>query len=127
VTRTDGDGLGIIGLLALDGVLVGALGLAFTPLYVGGVPLPLGVLLTVLVLPWLVLRAGEIDPRSIVAGAPLLAWFVTLFVLGLLGPGGDVLLPVTWQSGLLFLGGLGAGLIALRRVLNSEYERDGDG
>ncbi len=107
-------GLGVIALLALDGVLVGAVGLAFTPLYVGAVPAPLGVLLSVLVLPWLVLRAGEIDRR--LAGAPIFAWFFTVAVLGLAGPGGDVLLPGTWQSLLLFVGGVGAGLWALRRL-----------
>jgi hypothetical protein len=107
-------GLGVIALLALDGVLVGAVGLAFTPLYVGAVPAPLGVLLSVLVLPWLVLRAGEIDRR--LAGVPIFAWFFTVAVLGLAGPGGDVLLPGTWQSLLLFVGGVGAGLWALRRL-----------
>jgi hypothetical protein len=107
-------GLGVIALLALDGVLVGAVGLAFTPLYVGAVPAPLGVLLSVLVLPWLVLRAGEIDRR--LAGGPIFAWFFTVAVLGLAGPGGDVLLPGTWQSLLLFVGGVGAGLWALRRL-----------
>ena len=49
---------GVLALLIVDGVLIGLVGLAFTPLYLGGVPFPLGVLLSVLVLPWLVLRAG---------------------------------------------------------------------
>ena len=80
----------MLALLIVDGVLTGAVGLAFTPLYLGAVPAPLGVLLSVLVLPWLVLRAGEIDRRF--AGAPIFAWFVTVAVLGLAGPGGDALL-----------------------------------
>lgn len=117
----------VIALLTIDGLLVGGLGLAFTPFYVGAVPAPLGVLLTVLVLPWLVLRAGEIDRR--LAGAPVFAWFVTVFVLGLAGPGNDVLLPATWQSGLLVLAGVGAGLGALRRVsrfdAHPDAQRDG--
>ena len=71
-------------------------------------------LLTVLVLPWLVLRAGEIDRRF--AGAPVFAWFATIAVLGLFGPGGDALLTTSWQSLLLVVGGVGAGLWALRRV-----------
>ncbi len=107
-------GLGVVALLTLDGVLVGGVGLAFTPLYLGSVPAPLGVLLSVLVLPWLVLRAGEVDRR--LAGAPIFGWFATVGVLGLAGPGGDVLLPGSWQSVLLFVGGVGAGLLALRRV-----------
>jgi hypothetical protein len=115
----------LLGLLVLDGVLVGGLGLVFTPLYLGSVPVPLGVLLSVLILPWLVFRAGEIDARPSRAGAPLLAWVLTVGVLGLAGPGGDVMLPATWQSLLLAVGGIGAGLWALRSVLNSEYRRNG--
>jgi hypothetical protein len=108
------EGLIVLALLVVDGVLTGAVGLAFTPLYLAAVPAPLGVLLTVLVVPWLVLRAGEIDRRF--AGAPIFAWFVTIAVLGLFGPGGDALLTTTWQSLLLVVGGVGAGLWALRRV-----------
>ena len=77
-------------------------------------PAPLGAVLSIAVLPWLVRRAGVIDRRF--AGAPIFAWFATVGVLGLAGPGGDVLLTGTWQSLLLVVGGVGAGLFALRRV-----------
>ena len=112
---------GVLALLIVDGVLVGLVGLAFTPLYLGGVPAPLGVLLSVLVLPWLVLRAGEIDRRF--AGAPVFAWFATIAVLGLFGPGGDALLTGSWQSLLLVVGGIGAGLWALQRVRDRPADR----
>jgi hypothetical protein len=105
---------GLLALLIVDGVLTGLVGLAFTPLYLGGAPAPLGVLLSVLVLPWLVLRAGEIDRRF--ASAPIFAWFATIGVLGLAGPGGDALLTASWPSLLLVVGGIGAGLWALHRV-----------
>lgn len=121
------NGSALLGLLAFDGALLGAFGLVFTPLYTNGVPVPMGAVLTVLILPWLVRRAGEVDVRPGRAGAPLLVWGVTVVVLGLLGPGGDVLLPPTWQSLLLVLGGLGVGLWALRQVLDTEYRRQPGG
>jgi hypothetical protein len=115
------DDLAIVGLLTFDGLLLGAFGLAFTPLFVGPVPAPLGAVLSIIILPWLVRRAGEIDPRPAAAGAPLVAWFLTVIVLGFAGPGGDLLLPTLpatfWTSFVLVFGGLGAGLLALRRVL----------
>ena len=105
----------VLALLVLDGALLGAAGLAFTPLYISGLPAPVGALASILLLPWLVGRAAEIDPRPGWAAAPLTAWGATLGVLGLVGPGGDVLLPVTWPTLLLLFGGLGAGLWRLRR------------
>lgn len=121
MNQEKGDNLAVVGLLTFDGLLLGAFGLAFTPLFIGPVPVPLGALLAILILPWLVLRAGEIDPRPAVAAAPLVAWFLAVVVLGFAGPGGDVLLPTGpttfWTSLVLVLGGLGAGLLALRRVL----------
>ncbi|MGD9530754.1 hypothetical protein [Pseudonocardia sp.] len=105
-----------IGVLVLDGVLVGIFGALFNPIFYGAVPLPMGAILTILILPWLVARAAEIDPRRWVAAAPFLAWAVTVGVLGVVGPGGDVVLPATWQSLLLCAGGLVAGFVGLRRA-----------
>lgn len=107
-----------LALLIFDGALLGAFGVAFAQLHSGGVPIPMGVVFSVLILPWLVLRAGEIDPQPGTAGAPVIAWFLVVAVLAVAGPGGDVMVPLNWQSGLLVSGGLGAGLIALRFVLN---------
>jgi hypothetical protein len=108
-------------LLVADGLLLGAFGLMFTPLYTNGIPVPMGIVLSVLVLPWLVRQAGEIDARPVVAGAPLIAWVVAVGVLGLFGPGGDMMLLADWQSLLLAVGGIGAGLWGLQKVLEREY------
>ena len=110
-------------LLVADGLLLGAFGLMFTPLYTNGIPVPMGIVLSVLVLPWLVRHAGEIDARPAVAGAPLTAWVVAVGVLGLLGPGGDAMLAANWQSLVLLASGLGTGLWALRGVMEREYQR----
>jgi hypothetical protein len=104
----------LLALLVLDGALLGAFGLVFTPLYYGPVPVPMGALLSALILPWLVARAGEIESRTAVAAAPLLAWLLVVVVIGFWGSGGDVLLPASWQSLLLLGGGVGSGLWALR-------------
>lgn len=109
-------------LLVVDGLLLGAFGLMFTPLYTHGIPVPMGVVLSVLVLPWLVRQAGEIDARPAVAGAPLTAWVLAVGVLGLFGPGGDSMLLANWQSLALAVGGIGAGLWGLRAVMEREYQ-----
>ena len=53
----------VLALLTFDGALLGAFSLAFTPMYVAGFPAPMGILFAVLILPWLVTRAGEVDAR----------------------------------------------------------------
>ena len=110
-----------LALLTLDGALLGAFGVGFTPIFVSGVPVPMGVVFTVLVLPWLVLRAGELDRRPGVAALPMAAWFLVVAVLAVVTPGGDVMVPLWWQSGALLLGGVAAGLWALRQVLDEEF------
>ncbi len=110
-------------LLGLDGVLLGAFGVLFTPIFVGGWPVPMGIVFTLLILPWLVLRAGELDQRPAVAGAPLATWCATVAVLAVVSPGGDVLVPLWWQSAVLLIGGLAAGLWALRQIMDGEFER----
>ena len=111
---------GLIALLSLTGGVLGAFGLLFTPLYAGAIPVPLGIVVTVLSLPWLIRAAGELDPRPWAAGAPLVTWFVVVLGLGLIGPGGDSMLPPTWQSMLLVVGGIVTGLWSLRAVLYDE-------
>jgi hypothetical protein len=114
-----------IALLVLDGALLGLFGLVFTPLYTNGIPVPMGAVLSVLVLPWLVARAGELNARPAVAGAPLIAWVATIAALVLFGPGGDEMLLVSWPA-LVLVAALLAGLWALREAIERGYrERNG--
>ena len=109
---------GLLGLLLLDAILLAGLGLALTPYHVGAAPVPVGALLVVAVLPWLVRRAADVDPRPGVAGAPMWTWLLVTLALGLWGPGGDAMLPMApdtaWTSLVLVGGGLLAGLLGLR-------------
>lgn len=113
---------GLFLVMMVNAVVLGAFGVIFTPLYAGVVPLPLGALISVLILPWLVLRCAELWPRA--AGAPVLAWLLTVGALAFVGPGGDVMLPATWQSLVLVVGGLGAGLLAVRHAVTAPAPRE---
>jgi hypothetical protein len=67
--------------------------------------------------PWLVRSAAELGgPRS-VAAVPLVVWVLALGVLGVAGPGGDVLLPADWRSALLLGGGMFPAAMVLGRAL----------
>lgn len=110
----------LIVFLGVVGAAVGVFALLFTPLYAGAIPVPLGIVVSLLTLPWLVRAAGDLDPRPWAAGSPVLGWAVAVFGMGLFGPGGDQMLPPTWQSLLLVVVGIGAGLWALRSVIMEE-------
>ncbi|MFR9801750.1 hypothetical protein ACL02T_05510 [Pseudonocardia sp. RS010] len=103
----------------LAAVLLTALELLLQPLYLGPVPVPVGTVLVLLTMPWLTQAAAEVSTATAVAASPLAVWVVVVGVLGFAGPGGDVVLPATWQSLLLLVAGLLAGLIPLRRVVGA--------
>lgn len=107
-------------LLFLISVLLVAFQLMFQMLYIGPVPVPVGTVIALVSLPWLVhATVTEISPTTAGAAAPVLLWFASVLVLGIFGPGGDVLLPATWQSLLLLVAGAAAGLIAFRRAVEN--------
>jgi len=107
----------LVAVLLASAVLA-VLELLLEPSYIGPVPVPLGALMALVTLPWLVAAAGELSATPLVAGSPLLVWVVVTGVLGFGGPGGDVLLPATWQTLLLIVVGLLAGLLPLRRIVD---------
>ncbi|HEY0640054.1 MAG TPA: hypothetical protein VGD67_20655, partial [Pseudonocardiaceae bacterium] len=104
-------------LLLVDAVLLGVLELFFLPLRLpaeqGGYMLPVSLLLAALTMPLLVRAAADLGTGLAVAGAPLATWLVTVLALGVLGPGGDSLLP----SDLRPIGLLAAGVIPSAVVL----------
>jgi hypothetical protein len=80
----------VLALLTLDGVITALIGAFFLPLRIGTVPFPLSALVVGLVNAALVWAARQWTDSGRLAASPLWAWLVTLIVLTLGGPGGDV-------------------------------------
>ncbi|MGQ0480109.1 MAG: hypothetical protein ACT4O0_03625 [Pseudonocardia sp.] len=111
------DGLLVLAVLVVDVVLLALLELMFVTLSVGATPLPVSSLVALLSTPWLVRRAGELPTGVLGAASVYGGWVATVGVLGLGGPGGDLLLPDGWPSLLLLGAGLVPGAWALGRVI----------
>ncbi|HJQ45946.1 MAG TPA: hypothetical protein VJ870_06435 [Amycolatopsis sp.] len=102
----------VLAMLLVDTVLLAILELFFLPLRLDGnllpklgdVPVPLTVLVAILTTPLLVSSAGKLVSRR-AAFAPLAVWILTVVVLGLFGPGGDLVLVQDWRGLLLIAGG----------------------
>jgi hypothetical protein len=96
----------VFAVLLVDAAILAVVELLFLPSYIGGVPFPVTAALATVTTPLLVSAAGRLSPSRGVAAAPLIVWFVTVFVLGIAGPGGDmVLLGSDWRALLLICGG----------------------
>lgn len=108
---------GILVVLIVDAVLLAVLELLFLPLWMGGVPFPVTILLAAVSTPWLVRSAAELGGSPRMAGVPLIAWVIAILVFGIAGPGGDVLLTANWRSVLLLGAGIFPAAITLGRVL----------
>jgi hypothetical protein len=98
-------------LLSFDAVLLGLLELFFLPLRLDGVvlprlgdlPFPVMIVVGAVTTPWLVSTTAKLV-RPGLSWVPLVVWVVVVFGVGLLGPGGDLLLIQDWRA-LLLLGG----------------------
>ncbi|MEU6645734.1 hypothetical protein ABZ863_24730 [Saccharomonospora sp. NPDC046836] len=103
----------VLTVLTIDAVLLAILELFFLPLRLDGVllpragdvPLPLSVLLAMITTPLLVAKAASLGDRRL-GIIPLAAWVLTLLVVGVQGPGGDVVLRADWRALALLAGGL---------------------
>lgn len=111
----------VLAVLVIDAMLLAAAELLFMPLHIGSVPFPVTVVVAAVTTPWLVRSAAEVGGGIGMAAAPLVAWFVAIGVLGLAGPGHDMLLVADWRSILL----LGAGIAPAAWVLGKVMRVDG--
>lgn len=93
-------------LLAIDGVISAVAGALLLPFYLGTVPFPISALASGLINLALVWAAAYWTDSARLAALPLLTWLVTVAVLTLGGPGGDIVFGgpgVMGYSVLIFL------------------------
>jgi hypothetical protein len=103
-------------VLVFDAVALAAVELLYLPLRVGAAPFPITILLAAVSTPWLVRSAAGLGGPRVVAAVPLVVWVLVLGVLGVAGPGGDVLLPADWRPALLLGGGMFPAAVVLGRA-----------
>ena len=103
-------------VLVFDAVALAVVELLYLPLRVGGAPFPITILLAAVSTPWLVRSAAQLGGSRMVAVVPLVVWVLTIGVLGVGGPGGDVLLAANWRSVLLLCGGIFPTAVVLGRA-----------
>jgi hypothetical protein len=120
----------LLGLLVLDAVLLALLEMFYLPLRLpperGGWMLPLSIVLAAVSTPLLVGAAARLNDRLLVATAPLTAWVLTMGVIGLSGPGGDVVLPQDYRSLLLLAAGMLPCGVLIGRLTGREAGLNGE-
>ena len=97
----------ILAVLAVDGVLSAVGGAFLLPSYIGTVPFPISALISGLINASLVWAAANWTTSTRVAALPVWTWLLTVLVMCLPGPGGDVIFAgrgVLAYSPLLLLG-----------------------
>lgn len=110
----------VLALLAVDGVLSALLGALLLPMYLSSIPFPVSALLSGLVNAALVWAAGYWTGSKRLAALPLWSWLLTVAVLTVGGPGGDIVFGGRGILAysvliLLLLGAMPAALV-LRRL-----------
>ncbi|MGH3769492.1 MAG: hypothetical protein ACRDTX_30830 [Pseudonocardiaceae bacterium] len=107
----------ILVVLVFDAAALAVVELFYLPLRVGAAPFPITIGLAVVSTPWLVRSAAELGGHRTMAMIPLVVWVLVLGVVGVGGPGGDVLLAADWRSTLLLGGGIFPAAVVLGRVM----------
>lgn len=124
-------------LLLIDALLLAVLELVFLPLRfdgrllpaLGDFPAPFAVLVAGVTTPLLVSQAARWSVRmgvpSVFAAMPLVVWVITVLVVGLFGPGGDLVMTTDWRSlALLAVGMLPASFVLGRALGKARVARD---
>jgi hypothetical protein len=83
--------IAIVTLLAIDGVLSAVGGALLLPTYIGAIPFPVSALISGLLNAALVWAAGQWTSSVRVAALPLWTWLLTVLLMCVPGPGGDVI------------------------------------
>jgi hypothetical protein len=104
-------------VLVFDAVALATVELFYLPLRVGAAPFPITIVLAAVSTPWLVRSVAHLGGPRAMAAVPLVVWLLAIGVLGVGGPGGDVLLAADWRSGLLLAGGIFPAAVVLGRVM----------
>ena len=117
-------------MLLVEALVLAVLELFYLPLRFDGTllpqvgadwPFPIAVLVAILTTPLLVLWASDLQRGLLISSSPLLVWLLALIVLGLFGPGGDVMLPNDWRSLALLAGGALPGAVAVGTSMGRNY------
>ncbi|MFZ1164718.1 hypothetical protein [Mycobacterium sp.] len=82
----------VLTLLAVDGVISAVGGALLLPTYIGSIPFPVSAVISGLLNAALVWAAGRWTTSIRVAALPLWTWLLTVLLMGLGGPGGDIIL-----------------------------------
>ncbi|NIH87302.1 hypothetical protein [Amycolatopsis granulosa] len=117
----------VLVLLVIDAALLAVLELFFLPLRIAGtIPFPVTALVAAVTTPLLVRLAGRlVAPRA--AFAPLVVWVLVVVIVGLFGPGGDLVLLQDWRALLLIAGGALPAAMSLGGVLALPSKRGAAG
>ncbi len=105
----------VLALLAVDGVLSAIAGALLLPWYIGAIPFPISALISGLVNAALVWAAGRWTRSPRLAALPLWTWLLTVAIISVGGPGGDVILEARacWPTPALLLVVLGGRTTAV--------------
>jgi hypothetical protein len=82
--------IAVLTLLAIDGGISAIAGALWLPSYIGSIPFPVSAVISGLLNAALVWAAGRWTSSARVAALPLWTWLLTVLLMCLPGPGGDV-------------------------------------